>query len=297
MRISPKALGLLFHMSIHGSSEGAKGLQETFGEGKDYISTGLIELLSNGLIRSIKGRTNSGKFYRGIEITDSGREYVKRYKYHGGKSATAPGRKTRTYIPLNSDIADTPYSIYTNSVNQGTALESAVQEKEEFGGTMDLGAMPIDPDDLEAEKEKDKKRKQEEKKENRRKNYANRQRIRANRPIEKWTPTDVVNYYAEQVKLIWNLEEVRYDQRPAFIRALDEFRSIHDTTGDVEKQLLDMWLDKHKYDTKNSNADMLFFGFIKYAPSMLDEAKRILAPEDLSVVESARERRQRQLGK
>lgn len=304
MRISPKALGILVHLYRHGAPRGSEGLQTTLKEGRRYIDTGLKELLSNGFIEALKGKTSSKKYFHILRITDKGRAHVESYLEE--PLYILPSGETYISIPQNGNIADTykadiPYSteqygLYTNSVNQGTALKSAVQEKEEFGGVMSLGSMPMDPDDLEAEIQKDQKRKKEEKAEARRKNYANRQRIRANRPVEKWTPTDIVNYFAEQVKQLWRVDEVKSNQRPSFVKAMTEFRATHDTTGDLEKQLLDMYIDRRRQDTKLRDPDLLFFGFIKFAPSLIEEAKRSLRKEDPVAAEAIRQKNLKMLG-
>lgn len=298
MKISPKALGLLFHMCLHGSEKGSKGLQEAFGVGKEYVYSGLTELRSNGLIEAITGRTSSGRFWKKIKITEKGRSYVKRYKYHGGKPATEPRRKTRTYIRQNSYIANTTYSIYTNSVNQGNELRSFQEkEKEEMVGTMDhLGSTPIDKDDIEHEKKKDKKKKIEQKKEYKRLAFAERQSRRASRPIEDWSTSDVVNYFAEMVKTIWRLPEVERVERPKFVAMLDNFRAIHDTDGLIEKELLDRWFSRNRNNTELVDADRFFSQFLYYAPSMLQEVKRSIAPEETNLAETMRAKRRSQLG-
>ena len=307
MTLSLKALGLLLHLSRCGAPRGAVGLSETLPDGRKGISSGLDELLSMGLIRRINGKTHTNQFWSAVEITEQGEKYIKNYGRRGSKRNTEPCAKKEHSIPQNGNIADTyiadiPYSseqygLYTNSVNQGTALKSAVQDKEEYGVMdMSLGSMPIDPDDLEYEKQKDAARKKEEKAEAKRKGYAERQRIRAGRPVEKWTPTDVVNYFAEAVKQFWRIDEVQYAQRPSFVKALTEFRATHDTTGDEEKHMLDLYIDRHKGNTKPVSSDMLFFGFIKYAPSMIEEARRFLAPENTDRADNARAKRRQQLG-
>lgn len=297
MVLNPKALGILWHVYAHGASGGAKGLSEALGVGKDQVSSGLIELRSNDLIALIKGKTDKGNFWSSVEITQKGVELCKDYARKGrnrsGKPATAPLRKTRSSISQNSYLANYPNSIEAYSVNQGDALSASHKEEEEFIGDVDMW---LDPDDLAAEMEKDRKRKAEERQESKKKNHADRQKIRANRTVDKWTPTDVVNYFAELVKQTWHISEVTTNQRPAFVKALTLFRADFDTTGDIEKEILDRWVDSQKHDTDKRSPDALFFGFIKYAPAMLEEAKRALAPEDLSRVESVKAKRRAQLG-
>jgi len=296
IHLSPKALGLLLHVYAQGASGGSKGLSEALGVGKDYVLSGLIELRSNDLVALTKGNYN-GNFWSTVEITQKGIDILKKHmkdgKNRSGKPATVPLRKTRPSISQNSSLANYPNSIEAYSTNQGDALHASHKEQEEFIEGVDMW---LDPDDLAAEMEKDRKRKAEERQESKKKNHADRQKIRAARPVEKWTPTDVVNYFAELVKQTWHISEVTTNQRPAFIKAMTNFRADFDTTGDIEKEILDRWVDSQKHDTDKRSPDALFFGFIKYAPTMLEEAKRALAPEDLSRVESVKAKRRAQLG-
>lgn len=139
--------------------------------------------------------------------------------------------------------------------------------------------MWLEPEDLEIEIERDRKKKAEEKSENKRQGYATRQKIRATRPVEKWTPTDVVNYYAEMVKTVWHLEEVATTARPKFIKMLANFRDDFGTNGAEEKELLDRFISKNRHDTEKRDPDRLFTSFIYTAPSMLDEVRRAMVPE------------------
>jgi len=296
IHLSPKALGLLLHVYAQGASGGSKGLSEALGVGKDYVLSGLIELRSNDLVALTKGNYN-GNFWSTVEITQKGIDILKKHmkdgKNRSGKPATVPLRKTRPSISQNSSLANYPNSIEAYSINQGDALHASHKETEEFIEGVDMW---LDPDDLAAEIEKDLKRKAEERTEAKKKKHTDRQKIRASRPVEKWTPTDVVNYFAELVKNVWHISEVTTNQRPAFISAMKNFRADFGTTGDIEKEILDRWIDSQKHDTDKRSPDALFFGFIKYAPTMLEEAKRALAPEDLSRVESVKAKRRAQLG-
>ena len=292
IRLSPKALGILFHISKHGATGGAKTLSEAFGEGVKYIYSGLTELRANGLVDLITGKTDKKTFWSRVEITEKGKSYLKHY-HRVPKRHTEPSAKRADSLSQNSYLANYPNSIEAYSVNQGDALSASHKETEEFIEGVDMW---LDPDDLAAEMEKDRKRKAEERTEAKKKKHTDRQKIRASRPVEKWTPTDVVNYFAELVKTVWHISEVTTNQRPAFIHAMKNFRADFDTTGDIEKEILDRWIDSQKHDTDKRSPDALFFGFIKYAPSMLEEAKRALAPEDLDRVESVKEKRRAQLG-
>lgn len=295
--LSFKATGLLFHISREGAVGGAKGLSEASEDGVKSIYSGLTELRANGLITLIKGKTDKQQYWSRVEITDKGKAYLKSYG-RVPKRRTEPCAKTADSISLNSNLAHYPNSIEAYSVNQGAEQSSAHEKEEPFIGVdVPLNANFIDPDDLEAEIAKDQKRKAEERKEAKQKKSADRQKIRASRPIEKWTPADLVNYYAEQIKQIWRVADVQTTERPAFIRALKLFRDDYGTNGQIEKEMLDRYLAKRKSENKElPNAHMLFMGFIGYAPSMIDEVVRSQQPEDLGYVDAAKVKRRAQLG-
>lgn len=293
MRLSPKALGVFLTIAKYGAPRGVKGLQEAFGWGRREIDTALAELAAMRLIALSSGKTSKGTFWHKIELTQEGKAFV--YDWNQ-PLYILPNGETYNSISLNSSMADTyiadiPYSqeqygLYANSVNQG-AKQSFAQRKEETN--MSLGSMPEDPDDIAAEKEKDAKRKKEKRKEESEAFYRKRQQVRANKPIEKWTPTDIVNYFAEQCKNVWQVEQVAITQRPRLVRAMDTFRTDNDTDGVLDKKLMDMFLSTYKFDHgRLYNPEQLFWTFLNYAPKAIDEAKRSLQPEDVDVVSAAK---------
>ncbi len=162
---------------------------------------------------------------------------------------------------------------------------------------MSLGSTPIDPDDLAEEIKKDKERKKRERKEQSENHYRERQRIRASRKVEDWSPADVINYFAEQVKAIWNVEQVALSQRPKLIKAMDLFRMDNDTNGNIDKYLMDTYLTSRKWDkSKLYNPEEVFWSFINWAPAKVAEAIRATKEEDINAVAIAREKNRKLLG-
>lgn len=162
---------------------------------------------------------------------------------------------------------------------------------------MSLGSTPIDPDDLADEMKKDRERKKQERKEQSEAHYRDRQRIRSSRAVVDWSPADVVNHFSEQVKLIWNVENVALTQRPKLVRAMDLFRIDNDTNGEIDKYLIDTYISTKKFDkTKLYNPEEIFWGFINWAPTKVGEAKRSVKAEDLDAVAVARAKNRKLLG-
>jgi len=305
--LSPKTLGVLLEIAVYGAPEGVKGLSKELGVGRVQIDSALAELASIGLVRLSNGKTAKGTFWYKVELTPEGVAYAHNWMTGKKPLRVLPNGKTRISISLNSNIADTykadiPYSseqygLYPYSVNQGAEQSSALDGNEKIGGIMSLGSTPIDPDDLADEMRKDKERKKQERKEQSEAHYKNRQRIRASRAVVDWSPADVVNHFAEQVKQIWNVEDVALSQRPKLVKAMDLFRIDNDTNGEIDKYLIDAYISTKKFDkTKLYNPEEIFWGFINWAPSKVGEAKRSVKEEDLDAVAIARAKNRKLLG-
>lgn len=307
MALSPKTLGVLLEIAVYGAPAGVKGLAKELGVGRVQIDSALAELASIGLVRLSNGKTAKGTFWYKVEMTPEGTQYAHNWMTGKKPFEVLPNGETSISISLNSDIADTyiadiPYSreqygLYPYSVNQGAELRSALNGEEKIGGIMSLGSTPIDPDDLADELKKDKERKKQERKEQSEAHYRDRQRIRASRAVVDWSPADVINHFAEQVKLVWNIENVALTQRPALVKAMNLFRIDNDTNGEIDKYLIDNYLSTKKFDkTKLYNPEELFWGFINWAPTKVGEAKRSVKAEDLDAVAIARAKNRKLLG-
>jgi len=302
MRLSPKALGVLLEVSVYGAPRGVKGLCEAFGVGRDQINSALAELASMRLIALSNGKTSKGTYWHKIELTTEGKVYSHDWLTGNRPLRVFPIGETPTSISLNSSMADTykadiPYSqeqygLYANSVNQGVKTSfHALEKKKTKGKNMGLGELPLDPDDLEAELEKDAKRKAEERNEQSRDYYKKRQIARSKKTPDRWTPTDMVNYFAERCKTIWQVEQVALTQRPRLVKAMYQFRVDNNTNGEIDKRLLDMFISSYRFEhRKLYNPEQLFWTFLNYAPSKIDEVRRAMKPEDLDVVSAAREK-------
>jgi len=282
--LSPKTLGVLLEIAVYGAPEGVKGLSKELGVGRVQIDSALAELASIGLVRLSNGKTAKGTFWYKVELTPEGVAYAHNWMTGKKPLAVLPNGETSIYI-------------YANSVNKSAEQSSALNGKENIGGIMSLGSTPIDPDDLADEMKKDRERKKQERKEQSEAHYRDRQRIRSSRAVVDWSPADVVNHFSEQVKLIWNVENVALTQRPKLVRAMDLFRIDNDTNGEIDKYLIDTYISTKKFDkTKLYNPEEIFWGFINWAPTKVGEAKRSVKAEDLDAVAVARAKNRKLLG-
>lgn len=302
MNLSPKGIGVFLTIARYGAPRGVQGLIEANGWGRYETESAITELVSIGLIARSSGKTSKGTYWHKIELTPQGKAYAFDWST-GSPLQVFPNGETSISISLNSDIADTyiadiPYSreqygLYPYSVNQDMKMNFHVMEeqKNKEGETMSIGGTPMDPDDLEYEMQKDAERKKAERKEQQQEYYKKRQIARAKKTVDKWTPTDVINYYAEKCKSLWNVSEVARTQRPALVKAMYRFRVDNNTNGEIEKKLLDDFLTTYKYQHNVLyNPEHLFWSFLNYAPSKVDTAERSLQPENMDVVFAAREK-------
>jgi hypothetical protein len=309
VKLNPKTLGVLLEVAVYGAPRGVAGLMVEFEVGREQLTAALTQLASIGFIQPSNGVTAKGTFWHKVDITPEGLKYAHDWMTGKKPLLVLPNGETRISIPLNSDIADTykadiPYSseqydLYPYSVNQGAKTSFRTSEKTKHEGeTMSLGSTPIDPDDLAAELEKDKARKKQERQEQAKAHYQNRQRIRATRKVVDWSPADVINYFAEQVKQIWNVEQVAISQRPKLIKAMDLFRIDNSTNGEIDKYLMDTYLASRKWDKSILyNPEEVFWSFINWAPSKVAEAIRTVRPEeDADTIAAIRAKNKKMLG-
>jgi len=272
---------------------------EANGWGRYETESAITELVSIGLVARSSGKTAKGTFWHTLELTTQGKAYAFDWST-GSPLQVFPNGETYISISQNSNIADTyiadiPYSteqygLYANSVNQGVKMNfHARKEETTEGEAMSLGSMPIDPDDLEQELKKEAERKKRERQEQSQEHFKKRQIARAKKTVDRWTPTDIINYFAEQCKTLWQVEQVALTQRPRLVKAMYQFRVDNDTNGELDKRLLDMFIASYKFEhRKLYNPEQLFWTFLNYAPTKIDEVRRAMKPEDLDVVSAAR---------
>ena len=285
--LSPKALGLLMHIHSFGALRGAEGLSEAFETGIKGIYTGLQELRSNGLIDLNKGRGQTGQYWSEVLITEAGVKYASRYakKADGrtSKKADGPSPKIGNSISQNSYSANTPYSKRANSILKEGRTES--DEREEFEkvplkiGDQMLGSTPLDPDDADAEKKKWEEKKRAKRRENKESRRVDKIKHIASRPFEDWTPTQLAEYFADQMKQMnWRIPE--WTSRSAFKGAIETLRMNHHTDGAIEKKLIDRFFSTIRHDKGLDNPDLIWRMFIKRAPQMLNDTKASLRTDD-----------------
>jgi hypothetical protein len=279
--LSPKALGILIHIRSFGALRGAEGLSEAFQTGVKVIRSGLSELRSKGYVALEKGRGQGGQYWSQLLITEEGLEYLSRYAEKAdGRSAKkerGPHAKKGNSISQNSNIANYPNSLYTNSLLKEGPTESDHNETFE---TMDLkigeqmlGGDPIDPDDLAELKAKDRERKRREKTEARQSRHADKVIELASRETKDWTPSQVSTYFADQMKQIWHIAAWT-TTRSGLNGAIELLREKHGTNGEEEKTLIDKFLSTIKHDKGLDNPDMVWRMFAKRAPGMLPDIRR-----------------------
>jgi hypothetical protein len=270
-------MGVLAHLATEPLSGGARALQEVFTEGRDALQVALNELRSLGLTSLVTYRQADGSFSRKITVTDTGFQELEKYL------TSLISRTSILPSLLNSFLANYPNSLKTNSL---IATKSTEQVREDYTifeigvKDMSLGGTPMDPDDLEELKAKDKARKQREHNEARQEK-ANKAFVhRNNKPIAKWTVSDSASYFGTLVSNIWRMKPWSVSNS-RFTYALSTFRKNYETDGELEKRLIDLFIDSVAHDTKLDDPEHLWRMFIKRAPGMVEDVRRqLVSPDD-----------------
>ena len=260
--------GILMHIYLSGIQATEPSLRTPSSEGRDALRASLKRLESLGYISRKKTAVGSTYGYD-ARITDKAIDAL----------------KTRLPMGLNirpllqpSELTNTSYiSSLTSKEYTGTEPREERIEVIEVSGWGGLFETSVSSEQLEERVAAQKYKKAEY--ENAKKELQS-ERIIHREKIAKalWTSSDVGYEFADRIQKIWTIKPWSIRQS-RFIPALGEFRKKHDTNGEIEVNLLNMFFDSvdlNKYD----NAEILWRMFIKRAPEFLTQARGMVRSEE-----------------
>lgn len=255
---------------LHG---GAKGLSARLGEGRDAIQAAISDLKRAGYLEVVTNKMSNGKIASTLKVTDTGNQFLKT-RIHILQSKLNPN--DNLLLDINTDLLNHKQNSTAGAVRDGKNMEWD-----------DFAPMYVDPEDRDKFREKHRAKKHEEK-------IKQHERITEERMLRRdesnrvnWTPTDMAFEFGHRMKLLWRVAPWEVT-RSRFRFALDSKRSEYNTTGDIECQMMDIFFDKLKHDTKLNDPEIIWKKFIVEFGSLLIQVKRQSAtPEQL---EEERER-------
>lgn len=270
--ISARAVGLLWDCVYVGTNPTAEALQARFKEGREAIRTALNELVFEGLLERRAERAGS-RIMTTCFVTDKGRNYFEVSDSWGPKTRYRHAESK----PISGDLIQQNELTYTKYIASLTSKEITREPREEFT-TMNVSDImgydffePTSSDD-EAMEERIKARAKHEaaKKEAYQQKTRKRMGGRYDIPVASWAPAEIGHEFAYRIENQWSIPPWSV-ATSRFIPALATMRKSHDTNGEIEFKMLDLFFASIDFD-KYDSAEHLWKLFISRAPSLVSQA-------------------------
>lgn len=260
--ISARALGVYMYLQASGASISAESLSSVFPEGRKVFLTALKELRDIGVVVTKRQMVN-GKY-----VTQSYIPY--------GSPETA--LQLLLYVP-NSRLSTNSLLAIKQTEYLGAAEDEYKIVNLKPGGAVDFPSS-YDPDDLSKDRERSRTNKYLAKENASKKKYEQRMQRRSGDPSN-WSVTDTAFEFANIMHELWHVKPWSVTTS-RFRIALADARSTYDTTGDVEKVMIDLYFKQIKHDTKINDPEIIWKRFIMQFNGLKIQAKRIMVtPEDM----------------
>jgi hypothetical protein len=263
--VSARAIGILLYLASNPLQGGARALTEVFTEGRDACQKALTELKKAGLAHTVTYRF-SGGWVREIVLTEAGWAVLE----------TRIGLCLESRTSIQQNVQNSRLTLIANSINKLT--ESTDPVREDYPNQIEIGVKPMsdtfpDYDDMDNYRRKMREKKQAEYNEERTQVMAQRMKVRSQNNKADWSPTDSAMEFASRVHNMWHIKPWRVTQS-RFIFALANFRKTHETNGEIECLMMDVFFASIEHDTELDDAEKMWRMFIKRAPGMVADAKR-----------------------
>jgi hypothetical protein len=273
--ISARSIGILLEIASNGLQGGADTLSLHFKEGRDACQSALTELRKAGLIETKTNKFNGG-FSRSIEVTELGFTFL--------ESRISITLKSRTSILLSQ-----PNSILsTNSLlaNKQEIVPDGVGDEEFYkvdlktGGNMDfLGQMDLDPDDREEQLRKGRERRKQEYQDAKQQKHDAMVATAENRLPAMWSTNQSSSEFIKRLEDMWHVKPWTVSQAP-FRASLANSRKAHDTDGEIELLMMDLYFKQIAHETTIDNPEHIWRRFIQQFGALAIDVKRSMVTED-----------------
>lgn len=255
---------------LHG---GAKGLSARLGEGRDAIQAAISDLKKAGYLEVVTNKMSNGKIVSTLRVTDTGNQFLKT-RIHILQSKLNPNNNL--LLDINTDLLNHKQNSNAGALQEGSAMDWD-----------DFAPMYVDPEDRDKLLQKKREMKHQEKMEQHERIRGERMKRREESNRVNWSPTDVAFEFGHRMQLLWHVAPWQVT-RSRFRFALDKKRSEYNTTGDLECQMMDIFFDRIKHDTKINDPEIIWKKFIVDFGSLFLQVTRQSATPDQ--IEQERER-------
>lgn len=273
--ISARSIGILLEIASNGLQGGADTLSVIFKEGRDACQSALSELREAGLIETRTNKFNGG-FSRSIEVTELGFTFL--------ESRISQTLKSRTSILLSepNSILSTNSLLANNikRVTDGVGDEEFYKVDLKTGGNMDfLGQMDLDPDDREEQLRKGRERRKLEYQDAKQQKHDAVVHSAQTRPQQLWSVNQSSAEFVKRLEDMWHVKPWTVSQAP-FKIAFAKARNSHDTDGEVEVLMMDLYFKQIAHETVLDNPEHIWRKFVQQFGSLAIEVKRAMVTEE-----------------
>jgi hypothetical protein len=239
-KLSARALGLLVFIATRETNISAESLKEHFKEGRDAVSSALKELRINQLIKTSRGKAGN-YFYTQTLITDQGKDYL----------------ETHLRIKVLQKILHVSVIEYVNIELQ--VRRGAKKLNSELNTELDPNSAEYQEKALKIFEASQV--------------IKNEKRIkqRSLKAKEDWTPSDSGYEFEQKISNIWSIPPWSVTES-RFIPALASARRKHKTDGQIESDMMDLYLIDDGW-LKHQTGDRLWKGFIRRFSDLAQTAK------------------------
>ena len=272
MPLTARAIAVLEEILMDPNHGAAAGLSARLGEGRDAIQTAITDLKEIGFLEVVTNRLENGKIVSTLQVTATGNQFL----------------ETRIHILQNrlNPNSNLILDINTDLLSYKPNRDAKEKEEMEYEDTPTF----IDPEDIPKLKEMARARKHEEKMQRHEARFKKWMAKRDPDNASDWSATDSGFEFAHQMHLLWHVAPWKVT-RSKFIYALDDKRTEYNTDGAVERQMMIIFFDKIKHDTRINDPELIWRRFIAEFHNLLEQVKReTVTVED---VEKERERSQK----
>jgi hypothetical protein len=256
MPLTARAIIVLEEIARNPNHGAARGMSVRFKEGRDAIQRAITELREAGLVKTSTYKTSERAFGRILRPTESG--------YHV--------LETRTSIQL---YGLNPNNNLLLDINTDLLSHKPNSKAEEKGREMEYEDTPtfMDPDDVPKFRQRAREKKHQDKLERYETRHKKWMERRDPSNAASWTSTDSAFEFAEQMHLLWHVAPWKVT-RSRFRYALDTKRAEYNTDGEIERQMMKIFFDKIKHDTRINDPEMIWRKFIVDYHLLLEQVNR-----------------------
>ena len=262
--ISARALGLLVYITSTNTKPTVSELQRIFPEGREAVRTALKELETHGIL--IRNNLKMGS------------RYVKTSEIDGDALLRVSGLLLQR-IQLNNHIK-LEYILSSKEYLRGAQGEESDMPYDFFESSQSTD------DEVLYERQKAMKEKQASYEEQARKKADKKFVSRHSIDQALWTSSDVGYEFSARVEGLWHVKPWSIVSS-RFIPALAEMRKRLATDGKIEVKMIDLFFSSLADYSKVDDGNALWKMFMKRAPELAAEARRVL--ESPALAEQAKE--------